>query len=133
MQKRYIVDLSNIMTPLQNLRNEIVKDGSEVPPYLNIKLAGHKMIWYELQMIFTAIHKLSTNKVLSNVTIVKLLAQVKEHIEMILQANDDEIIEIQLAEFIRDRTLHYEQTAVDQELYEVAANFNSFNKWYNEF
>lgn len=123
--------LINEMKQITLLRNEFMKDITKIPYFIDGKSSLHKNIWEHLQMIVRIISKLSSEAILPQTTIERLILSTSQYLYYINELNKDaRIIDFEIAHYILSLIEKYEEIALDLELYEVCENLKNYKSIY---
>jgi hypothetical protein len=115
------------MKNIEILRKEIVKDITEIPPFLD---GNHLDIWVEVQIILRLISKLTNEKVLTQTKIRIISEQVNSRVDLLLEISRDINIDIHISNYIDKCIKKYLNFAINNELYEICQNIKNFKKLY---
>lgn len=114
------------MNELKSFQREFVRDAKLVPEFIDYENNQiHRECFTYYQMCLKLIYNLITDKVLSNIKLRDIASKLDATISDLFDINID--LAMSLTDLVAIKMMEYQQEAIEQELFETAANFQNFD------
>src|ERR1035437_3412697 len=110
------------MTNIEKLRRLITKDIETIPYFIDTKNIRGKHIWESLQLLLRIMSKLTNEKVLTDKKINDYIQMTADTSLVLVEAIDNDLLEIEISQYIMDRLDFYQEMSIELELFEVTQN-----------